>query len=106
MADTPLTLIESLSGALVRFALPGGEAVFHYGADGQARAVLADGRERRGSWAPVAAERDCYEVRWRDAEAPSRTRLLRDPQGLVGVDAASGEPRGRVVAIEPGRADV
>jgi len=106
VTDTPLTLVEALSGALVRFALPGGEAQFHYGADGRARAVLADGRERRGTWAPIAGERDCYEVRWRDAGSPSRTRLERDGRGLVGVDAGSGEARGRVVAIEPGKAVV
>ncbi|WP_323023225.1 hypothetical protein [Pararhodobacter sp.] len=87
-----------LTGRTADIAVPTGTAYFFYGADGSAAVSLPDGTRRKGHW---KLNDDCYEAQW-PGLPPGRTQVLPGADGWEMRDAATGEPRGRVIALRPG----
>lgn len=91
-----------VSGNRLIFAMGEAEAKMDYHADGALHAVLPGGKQRYRTWS--IGPGDAYTAQWGDADGPSRTSFHRITGGLVAQDAESGAPRGRILAILPGRA--
>lgn len=88
-----------LTGNTVYLETPAGEAPVLYGADGRAAALLPDGTALVGTW---SIDADGYCIDWENGPKGSCTRATRMPGAIALTDAATGDPRGRILRVVPG----